>query len=587
MSHKHAITSVLVLMWACSSVHAQASVATGDGARFFLGILRQYLQIQTPTPTTTIQPPAKTATAEQSLQEYLVKHCGACHSGTGRVVRRFDVSELNKLKTNDLLDTKAPLESPIWTKVNSRKMPPPGAAPLTGAERSELAALLRGLVGHEGGQVVRDPPIQGVLTIQQYVEQNADLAKFAAWAKQSGVWDEVPTIGSYTIFIPTNKAVEDLGPKNQQFLLAPTNTDDLHTVILNHGVALGKYRVQDLKQLRSVWTLITEVAISESRGDLLVADARITTADVECSNGVVHVIDKILIPPSVLEKLFHTSTWYFPNVEMVVVPRGQFQMGAPEGEVGRYPNDGPQHPVELSPFEMSVCEITRLQFEKVLIDPSDTNMPGRRQEPNGDPVQMVPWFQAVEFCNKMSERERVPPYFVLSNRREERGNEVYDVAIPDPTGCGFRLPTEAEWEYACRAGSRGRFCFGDDKEQINDYAWYRDNSATQRTNPVKELKPNAFGLYDMHGNVSEWCQDWYEPNYSTSQLVKDPLGPATGQMRVVRGGNYMWDWQDCRSAARYPARSHQPGFRARSVGFRVARYLPPEKSGEGGFAGAK
>ena len=180
------------------------------------------------------------------------------------------------------------------------------------------------------------PPPPKLSTIQQYVEQNADLTKFAAWAKQSGVWDEVPTIGSYTIFIPTNKAVEDLGPKNQQFLLAPTNIDNLRNVILNHGVALGKYAVKDLKGLPSIWTLITEVTIRESRGELWIADARIMTADVECSNGIVHVIDKVLIPPSVLEVLVHPSTWYFPNVEMVVVPRGQFQMGAPADEDGRY-----------------------------------------------------------------------------------------------------------------------------------------------------------------------------------------------------------------------------------------------------------
>jgi formylglycine-generating enzyme required for sulfatase activity len=243
--------------------------------------------------------------------------------------------------------------------------------------------------------------------------------------------------------------------------------------------------------------------------------------------------------------------------------------------------------VTLSPFYISVCEITRLQFEKVLIDPSDKNMPGRRQEPNEDPVQMVPWFQAVEFCNRMSDYEHVAPYYVLNNPREEEGNRIYDVVIPDSKGYGFRLPTEAEWEYACRAGSAGLFCFGNNTQQLDDYAWHFGNSWEKKTNKVKMKEPNAFGLYDMHGNVSEWCHDWYEPNYSTTQPVTDPLGPSAGQIRVIRGGNYMWGWEDCRSAARFPARSHAPWFFHRSVGFRVARYLPPEKSGDAGFAGAK
>jgi hypothetical protein len=147
VSYKHAIMSLaLVLMWTYASAHAQPSAESGDGLKFFFEILKQYLQIQSTTPTTTIQAQTQTATAEKSLQEYLVKHCGACHAGTGRVVQRFDMSAMDGLKATKLLDMNAPLESPIWVRVSSsssRRMPPPDATPLTSAEKSELAGLLR------------------------------------------------------------------------------------------------------------------------------------------------------------------------------------------------------------------------------------------------------------------------------------------------------------------------------------------------------------------------------------------------------------------------------------------------------------
>ena len=189
------------------------------------------------------------------MQRYLAKHCGVCHSGPHRVVKRFDMSKIADVKRNLPLNVAAPMESLIWSKVKAGKMPPSTATPLTNAERSELATLL-GRLATPVQSAVRSPakadadtlpvvpPSSGLLSIQDYVETNPDLSKFVLWAKTSGVWDEVPRIGSYTIFFPTNHAVDELGPENRVFLLEGTGEDPFHNlrdVILNHGTAL-KYR---------------------------------------------------------------------------------------------------------------------------------------------------------------------------------------------------------------------------------------------------------------------------------------------------------------------------------------------------------
>ena len=135
----------------------------------------------------------------------------------------------------------------------------------------------------------------------------------------------------------------------------------------------------------------------------------------------------------------------------------------------------------------------------------------------------------------------------------------------------FALPTEAQWEYACRAGSKTRYYFGDDEARLGDYAWYQGNSG-MKTHAVGEKKPNAWGLYDMHGNVWEWCEDWYGP-YG-AEAVTDPSGPAVVQVglgRVSRGGSCLGlPAAGCRSASRY---STEPGMRLADTGFRVARLL--------------
>jgi formylglycine-generating enzyme required for sulfatase activity len=134
----------------------------------------------------------------------------------------------------------------------------------------------------------------------------------------------------------------------------------------------------------------------------------------------------------------------------------------------------------------------------------------------------------------------------------------------------YRLPTEAEWEYACRAGSASRFCFGDDETAFGDFAWFKDNSAGT-THPVGQKKPNGWGLYDMHGNVCEWCQDWYDPDYYKVASPGDPPGPSSGSYRVYRGGSCVIWPQICRSAYRFGG---VPSYRSRNLGFRVARSLP-------------
>ena len=139
-------------------------------------------------------------------------------------------------------------------------------------------------------------------------------------------------------------------------------------------------------------------------------------------------------------------------------------------------------------------------------------------------------------------------------------------AKPRPGGGKFQLPTEAQWEYACRAGSTTRYCFGDDEKQLGEYAWYDENSG-KKTHPVGEKRPNAWGLYDVHGNVWEWCEDWYDNGYYGRSPSDDPPGPATGSYRVVRGGFWFSGAGGCRSAYRY---CYPPGTRGSSKGLRVS-----------------
>jgi formylglycine-generating enzyme required for sulfatase activity len=230
---------------------------------------------------------------------------------------------------------------------------------------------------------------------------------------------------------------------------------------------------------------------------------------------------------------------------LVPIPAGEFQMGSPASEARRQ-NDEIQHVVKITkPFELGVYEVTQEQYEKVM-----GSKPSNFKGPQ-NPVERVSWNDAVEFCRK------------LSSLSEEKAS-----------GYVYHLPTEAEWEYACRAGTQTAYSFGDSESELGDYAWYNKNSG-RTTHPVGSKKPNAWGLYDMHGNVWERCQDWHGsyPNGSVTDYEPDRgmavTGAASaGSFRVSRGGSWINLSDYCRSARR---NRYTPDRRSSILGFRVLR----------------
>jgi formylglycine-generating enzyme required for sulfatase activity len=176
------------------------------------------------------------------------------------------------------------------------------------------------------------------------------------------------------------------------------------------------------------------------------------------------------------------------------------------------------------------------------------------------PVEQVSWHDAVRFCNAPSEKGGLKAYYDIV------GN---DVTILEIKGSGYRLPTEAEWEYACRARTITKFPFGDDPSELGNHGWYSGNSG-QAAHPVGLKRANAFGLHDMHGNVWEWCFDRYSDKYYSQSPTVDPQGPDElgAAYRVIRGGCWFQDTRFCRSADRF---CYTPDVRYVSLGFRVAR----------------
>jgi formylglycine-generating enzyme required for sulfatase activity len=243
------------------------------------------------------------------------------------------------------------------------------------------------------------------------------------------------------------------------------------------------------------------------------------------------------------------------TVEFALIPAGRFVMGSPKEQKDHYRDEGPPHEVEITrPFYMGVFHVTQEQYKQVMgKNPSGFQGPSH-------PVEKVSWEDAAEFCKAMSQK----------------------------TGMTLRLPAESQWEYACRAGTATPFHTGTIRgEQPNadgtDSAGdAKAENLRGKTTPVGIFQPNAFGLYDMHGNVYQWCADWYDEEYYGKSPKADPEGPSTGSRRVARGGFWFGGPGVCRSASRFHA---EPDRREVVIGFRVACLLPTGEAEMAAFVG--
>jgi formylglycine-generating enzyme required for sulfatase activity len=242
------------------------------------------------------------------------------------------------------------------------------------------------------------------------------------------------------------------------------------------------------------------------------------------------------------------------GVEMVPIPPGSFAMGSRQGGV----DERPVHEVSVGAFLMDKYEVTQAEYERLGQAEAFPN-PSHFQGANL-PVEQVTWPQAARFCNARSRREGLQPCY-----NEDTGECNFQAT-------GYRLPTEAEWEYACRAGTSSDYSFGNEPRGLGDHAWFADN-AGKKTHPVGLKKANPWGLHDLHGNVAEWCQDVYDKDYYRTSPDRNPRGPADGKEYVLRGGS----WKSPADAARSSARLGEiPGFSdaclARdAIGFRCVR----------------
>ncbi len=316
------------------------------------------------------------------------------------------------------------------------------------------------------------------------------------------------------------------------------------------------------------------------------------------NTGRLNLLDarRVAAPPAIV-----TSAG---QIRLLRIPSGSFLMGAPDYDQGSPPDAKPQHEVRITRgFFLGESEITQAQYQTVMgVNPSWTTSTGQlsklldynEKDTSTFPVENVSWLDAVRFCNELSRQEGLPLYYDIPDKPSD-AETINSIQIPSRFANGYRLPTEAEWEYACRAGTTTRYSCGDALAQLEEYGWYADVSGRRRwdadaywreqkgdleqvilkgvdnrchTHPTRSVRPNAFGLFDMHGNVFEWCADVY--TRYTRERQEDPLAleAPSKLVRVLRGGSAYSPDLVLASCCRAPCSADS---KIPYIGFRIAR----------------
>ena len=317
---------------------------------------------------------------------------------------------------------------------------------------------------------------------------------------------------------------------------------DLTPAWLQFGAAGPGMKRAEFDRLEIRERMQPEVTPAKAKAIPSVAPATVKPADLPKPH---------LTVPDNLPKLITNSI----GMKQVILPAGEFVMGSPGDDQDAGLPEKPQHIVRISPFYLGVTEVTQAQYEAVMgNNPSHFSSAGDGKEQVAGrstaqyPVERISGLDAVRFCDALSEKEGRRPFYQESEREPVRTSK----------GSGYRLPTEAEWEYACRAGTRTRYSFGDGST-LRDHGWFKGN-AGGGTHPVGEKNANGFGLYDMHGNVSEWCSDWFDEAYYKRSPANDPPGPSVGATVWSAVGPGVTDREAC--ARRLVVPSHRTDGRS-------------------------
>ena len=313
-----------------------------------------------------------------------------------------------------------------------------------------------------------------------------------------------------------------------------------------NGVPWGHFRSRGPYGLHGAFGLGFRVARSQSE-TVTVAERRQQGAQAKPAPPVAVETRPVMKKPEPVKKVFKgESVTTSIGMELIEIPAGTFTMGSPKDEKDHQEEEAQVTVALTKPFGLGKYEVTQGQWKSVM----GTEPWTRRKNVQADkdcPATYVSWGDATEFCKRLTDLERAAGTL--------KADEEY------------RLPTEAEWEYACRAGTETAYSFGDDEKQLDEYAWFNGNAnaGEQYAHKVGTKKPNPWGLYDMHGNVREWCSDRYGEKLSGGT---DPVGPDRGSYRMLRGGSLRIIPGICRSAFRIGV---GPSGRDDGLGFRVAR----------------